>query len=345
LAITELAAGSDPNEALRGIRDVAIRGSEIVRQLMVYAGKENDVLERVDVSKVVEGMRGLLKIAVSRHAALVAELGVDLPVRARPAQVSQIVMNLVVNASEALGDHDGVVRVTTKRLTVRPAEAIAKALPAGEYVQLEVSDTGCGIPPETQAKIFDPFFTTKFSGRGLGLAVVHGIVRSLRGTIQVASEPGKGATFEVLLPCAETDRNPDAGRVSRVEDSVPLLRRAALLLVEDEEQLRQPVAKILRKSGLEVFEAASGSAAIDLLRARGGEIELILLDLSVPGSSSQEIVAEAALARPDAKVILTSAYAEEVAMRMTNHPLVRGFIRKPFKRVDLVQTIRSVMLS
>jgi DNA-binding NtrC family response regulator len=115
--------------------------------------------------------------------------------------------------------------------------------------------------------------------------------------------------------------------------------------VEDEEQLRRAVSKMLRKSGLEVYEVASGSAAIDLLRARGGEIELILLDLTIPGSSSQEVVAEAALARPDVKVILTSAYAEEVAMRMMSHPLVCGFIRKPFKLGDLVQTLRSVLFS
>ena len=213
LAMAELAAGSDPHEELGAIRDVAIRGSEIVRQLMIYAGKENDGVGTVDVSRVVEGMRGLLKIAVSRHAALVTDLGEDLPVRARPAQVSQIVMNLVVNASEALGDHDGVVRVTTKRITVGPAEAIAKALHAGEYVHLQVSDTGCGMPLEMQAKVFDPFFTTKFSGRGLGLAVVHGIVRSLRGAIQVASQPGEGTTFDVLLPCAEAGDHADGGRV------------------------------------------------------------------------------------------------------------------------------------
>ena len=211
LAMAELGPGSDANEELNSIRDVAIRGSEIVRQLMIYAGKESDVLEPVDVSKAVQGMLGLLKVAVSRHVALVTDLGEDLPaVRARGAQLSQIVMNLVVNASDALGDRDGVIRVTTRHVTIGQAEAITKTLAAGDYVQLEVSDTGCGMSPETQAKIFDPFFTTKFSGRGLGLAVVQGIVRSLHGAIQVASEAGKGTTFQVLLPCAEpAARQPD----------------------------------------------------------------------------------------------------------------------------------------
>jgi PAS domain S-box-containing protein len=204
LAMAELAAGSHPDEELKAIRDVAIRGSEIVRQLMIYAGQETDVLEPVDVSKVVEGMLGLLKVAVSRRANLVTNPGRDLPlVRARAPQLSQIVMNLVVNASDALGGRDGVIRVTTEYIALSGAEAIAQALPAGDYVQLEVSDTGYGMSADTQAKVFDPFFTTKVSGRGLGLAVVHGIVRSLRGAIRVASEPGKGTTFQVLLPRAE----------------------------------------------------------------------------------------------------------------------------------------------
>jgi PAS domain S-box-containing protein len=343
LAMTELATGSDPHEELEAIRDVAIRGSDIVHQLMIYAGKEKDGVEIVDVSRVVNGMQGLLKVAISRHATLITDLSEVLPVRARPAQISQIVMNLVVNASEALGDHDGVVRVTAKPITLGQAEAKANALQAGEYVHVQVSDTGCGIPLELQAKVFDPFFTTKFSGRGLGLAVVHGIVRSLGGAIQFASQPGEGTTFDVVLPCVEAEGSSDAGRLLSVEDSTPPAPRARLLVVEDEEQLRRGVAKMLRKSGFEVFEAGSGSAAIDLLRSRGGEIELILLDLTIPGSSSHEVVAEAALVRPDVKVILTSAYAEEVAMRMTNHPLVCGFIRKPFQIQDVVQTLRSAL--
>jgi nitrogen-specific signal transduction histidine kinase len=347
LAMAELATGSHPDEELKAVRDVAIRGSEIVRQLMIYAGRESDVLEAVDLSKVIEGMLGLLKVAVSRHVALITNLGEHLPVvRARSAQLSQIVMNLVVNASEAIGDRDGVVRVTTEQIVIGPAETAAKALPPGHYVQLEVSDTGCGMSPETQAKVFDPFFTTKFSGRGLGLAVVQGIIRSLRGAIQVASEPGNGTLFQVLLPCAGAGAKADTGRVSAVDGLVPAVQHATALVVEDEEHLRLAVVRMLGKSGFEVFEAASGSAAVDLLRSRGDEIDLILLDLTIPGRSSEEVVAEAALARRNnIKVILTSAYSEEMARPLMDDPLVRGFIRKPFRFGDLVQTLQSVLFS
>ncbi|HVE17268.1 MAG TPA: PAS domain-containing protein, partial [Chthoniobacterales bacterium] len=343
LAMAELASGSRADEQLNAIRDLSIRGSEIVRQLMIYAGKERDVPMPADVSDVVKGMLGLLKVAISRHATLATNLAEDLPaVQARSAQLSQIVMNLVVNASEALGDREGVIRVTADHKTIGVSEAEEKGLPIGDYVRLEVSDTGCGMTPDTQAKVFDPFFTTKFSGRGLGLAVVHGIVRSLRASIQVASEPGRGATFEVLLPCAETGRNPAEAAASPIEDSVPP-RRAAILFVEDEEQLRLPVAKMLRSAGLAVFEAANGSDAIDLLHARGADIDLVLLDLTIPGSSSQEVVAETSQASPYVKVILTSAYSEEVAKSMIDSPLVSGFIRKPFRLGDLVQTVRGVL--
>jgi CheY-like chemotaxis protein len=291
-------------------------------------------------------MLGLLKVAVSRHVALVTDLGEDLPaVRARAAQLSQIVMNLVLNASDALGNRDGVIRITTRRVAIGQAEVIAKTPATGEYVQLEVSDTGCGMSPETQTKIFDPFFTTKFSGRGLGLAVVHGIVRSLHGAVQVASEAGKGTTFQVLLPCAGPGAHPDDARVFRVEESASPTRRVTILLVEDEEPLRVAIAKMLRKWGLEAFEVASGSAAIDLLRARGGEIDLMLLDLTIPGASSQEVLDEAAVAQPNVKVVLTSAYSEEVAKPVMRTPLVCGFIRKPFKIADLVQQLRGVLSS
>jgi len=238
-----------------------------------------------------------------------------------------------------------VTRVTTRHVAIGPAEAARRTLAAGDYVQLEVSDTGCGMSAETQARIFDPFFTTKFSGRGLGLAVVQGIVRSLHGAIQVASEAGEGTTFEVLLPCAEPAAHPDNTRTFRLEEPASPARKATILLVEDEEPLRLAIAKMLRKWGLEVLETASGSAAIDLLRTRGGEIDLMLLDLTIPGAPSQEVLAEAALQLPKLKVLLTSAHSEEVAKPIMGVPLVCGFIRKPFRIADLAQQLRSVLLS
>jgi PAS domain S-box-containing protein len=206
LAMAELDAGSSCKEELKAIRDVAIRGSEIVRQLMIYAGKESEVVGRVDLSKIVEQMLALLKVSVSKHAVMIADLAQDLPpTPASPAQLRQIVMNLITNASDAIGDRDGVIRVVTRRVTMGgESAAVSESLPEGEYLELEVSDTGSGMSLETQGRVFDPFFTTKSAGHGLGLAVVSGIVRSLGGRIRITSEPGKGSAFQVLLPCAET---------------------------------------------------------------------------------------------------------------------------------------------
>jgi CheY-like chemotaxis protein len=218
-------------------------------------------------------------------------------------------------------------------------------LDEGNYTLLEVSDTGCGMTPETQAKVFDPFFTTKFAGHGLGLAIVDGIVRSLRGMIRLNSEPGKGATFQILLPCAESLAEGDGHKISGLDENLEnQFRHATILIVEDEGPLRQAVTKMLRNTGFEVFEVANGSSAIDLLRANGGDIDLILLDMTIPGAPSSEVVAEAAKVRPDVKVVLTSAYSQEMLAGAMNAPQISGFIRKPFQLGDLVKKLQNTLV-
>jgi two-component system, cell cycle sensor histidine kinase and response regulator CckA len=339
LAMGELAAGSRPEEQLKGIRNVALRGSEIVRQLMIYAGKENPAVELVDLSRIVKEMLELLGVSVSKHAVLETEMDPNLPaVRANAAQLRQIVMNLVTNASDAIGDRDGAIRVATKRVKLSDGSVDC------DCVQLEVSDTGRGIPPEVQVKVFDPFFTTKSAGHGLGLSVVQGIVRGLGGSMRLFSEPGQGTTFQILLPCAETAAEEIRSQKPDTDLAVPFQGSTALI-VEDENSLRQAVAKMLRKTGLEVLEAADGLSAIDLLRARGSKIDLILLDMTIPGPSSRVVATEAARVRPDAKVVLTSAYSQEMIADAMDLPQIRSFIRKPFQFAELVQTIRNALSS
>jgi signal transduction histidine kinase len=345
LALDELAAGASPEEELKGIREGAIRGSEIVRQLMVYGGKESEVPELVDVSRIVEDMLDLLRISMSKRAALETDLGKGLPnVRANSAQFRQIVMNLVTNASEAIGDHDGVIGVKTRCVTVgRDSAGMTwEHWATGDYLRLEVSDTGCGIPLETQARVFDPFFTTKSAGRGLGLAVVHGIVEGLGGMIRLESEPGRGTKFQILLPCAETAAVAANCQVARTEEK-PRLSYGTVLVVEDEEPLRRPVAKMLQKTGFTVIEASDGYAALQAIRSPQKNIDILLLDVTLPGAPSRDVFAQALLLRPGMKVIITSAYSREMATASLAGT-VEHFIRKPYRLDelrDLVQQSRG----
>jgi CheY-like chemotaxis protein len=198
------------------------------------------------------------------------------------------------------------------------------------------------MSPETQAKVFDPFFTTKSAGHGLGLSVVDGIVRGFGGTIYVSSEPGRGTKFQVLLPCADTTADAGTAAGARVMSGFvqsTCTQESTVLVVEDEDPLRQAVIKALRKAGFGVLEASNGSAAIDLLHAREAKIDVMLLDITIPGASSDEVLSEAAQVRPDIRVVLTSAYSHEVLAPFLSASQVCGFLRKPFELTDLVQTL------
>jgi PAS domain S-box-containing protein len=344
LASTELDAGSSCEEELKTIRAVAARGSEIVRQLMIYSGTESRDVGPVDLSNIVDEMLALLKVSVTKRAVIEAHLDRDLPaIRASAAQLRQVVLNLITNSSDAIGDRDGVIRVITKRVTLNEGSAaISSTLADGDYVQLDVSDTGRGMSTETQAKVFDPFFTTKSAGRGLGLAVVQGIVRSLGGAIHLTSEPNQGTTFQILLPCAESAAHTNARRGNAEVVALPT-QHGTVLVVEDEDPLRRAIGKMLRKTGFEVFEAADGASAIARLRTDGDKVDVMLLDLNVPGASHREVVAEAARAKPNITVILTSAYSQETIAGEASPLPIHSFIRKPFQFGDLLDTLRSAL--
>ena len=341
LALAELAGGSNPKQELERIRAGAVRGAQIVRQLMIYAGEESEILELVDVSQIVEDMLELLKFSVSKHAKLETNLVKGMPaVRANPGQIAQVVMNLITNASEALGEQDGVIRVTTRLVKIGRDSAIvvSETLPEGNYVQVEVSDTGRGLTPEMQVRVFDPFFTTKLPGHGLGLAVVQGAVRKLGGAIRLVSEPGKGTTFQILLPCAKDSGPVGGSAIMRTEEQSPERLEATVLVVEDEEPLRHAVSKMLRKKGFCILEASEGNAALEWIRAYQGRIDVLLLDITLPGASSREIFEEAKRLRSDARIIVTSAYSKEMAAASLAGKVER-FIRKPFGLDELVELI------
>jgi CheY-like chemotaxis protein len=254
-------------------------------------------------------------------------------------------MNLVINAAEAIGERDGVIGVTTERVKVGPNSDVISAenLPEGNYVALEVSDTGCGLTPDVQATVFDPFFTTKGAGRGLGLALVQGIIRAHSGAISLRSAPGQGTTFQVLLPCMGKPADAHIEIVPVGDQLEP--REAMVLVVEDEELIRLAVARTLRKIGFSVIEASDGSAALDLIRANKESINVVLLDVTLPGLPSREVYEEAQRIRPDLKVVLTSAYGKETVDATFAGLRVEHFIRKPFQLNDLVAFLQRALAS
>jgi two-component system cell cycle sensor histidine kinase/response regulator CckA len=345
LALAEALAGSTCAEEIRHIRTVAIRASEIVRELMNYAGQGESEPEPVDVSLLVEEMLQLLKVSIPKSTLLKTDLNQRLPpVLVNAPQLRQVVMNLILNAAEAMGPEGGVIHVATSRW--KPGhKSIGKfspPTPEGDYVCLEVSDTGPGMSEEVQAKVFEPFFTTKEDGHGLGLAVVKAIVASYGGSIHVTSTPGQGTRFDLLFPVTlATPPNRVAAGLEPANNGPGLSGK--VLLVEDEEGLRVAMAKMLRKTGLSVTEASDGWAAMEVIRHREREIDLILLDMNIPGASSHKVFTAAQRIRPEVKILLTTAYRRAETVSSFHGPQVKGFIRKPYQFADLVQLMGKTL--
>jgi two-component system, cell cycle sensor histidine kinase and response regulator CckA len=344
LALSDRKSGSFPEEELVSIRKTAVRGGEIVRQLLTYSGEQSLVFELVDLSSLVAEMLQLLKVSISKHAILETDLGDGLPgAYGNPAQLRQIVMNLITNASDAIGENRGCIRVTIRPVKVGQDERVMGAAPlaSGDYLKLVVSDTGPGVPPEIQARIFDPFFTTKSTGHGLGLSVVQGIVHRHRGAISVASPLGDGTCFEILLPCAgqRPEATTDLSPQSAIEQTPDLT--GTVLVVEDEDVLRVAISRMIRRTGLVVIESTDGFDAVEQFRANQRDIAVVLLDMTLPGMKGHEVFAELRRIRPDIKVIITSAYSQEMALDSLGGQPAWAFIRKPFQIKELVNLLRE----
>jgi two-component system, cell cycle sensor histidine kinase and response regulator CckA len=253
-------------------------------------------------------------------------------------------MNLITNASDALGEDTGRIGLRTGLMTIdRPGGYTLYAatdLPSGEYLFLEVADTGCGMDEATQARIFDPFFTTKFTGRGLGLAAVLGIVRAHKGAIRVESTPGRGSRFQVLLPAAPRTPVPEPDHTPA---PVRWKGEGTVLVVEDEDSVRTLARFILERAGFKVLVAEDGQVGIEAFDRDGDEVALVLLDLTMPRLSGQEVFAELRRRRPDLRVVLMSGYSEEDLRDRFARMGAVGFLPKPFGPNDLILAVRRAL--
>jgi len=343
LALDELPPTSPACDSLRAIEKTSLRAAELCRQMLAYSGKGRFVIENIRLGMLIGEMVSLLKASISKKSILNLNLKEPLPaLRGDPSQIRQVVMNLVINASEALGEHAGAIAISTGLMECSReylAEACFDGSPTeGLYVWLEVSDTGCGMDPETQHRIFEPFFTTKFTGRGLGLSAVLGIVRGHQGALKVYSEPGKGTTFKVLFPAVPQERP----TVARHEEAKPVDWKGAgtILLVDDEESVRTLGSRMLERSGFEVLTAADGREALEIYRVRRAEIALVLLDLTMPEMDGEETFRELRRIDPNVRVVMSSGYTEsEITPRFAGKRLT-GFLQKPYSMTALMDCLR-----
>lgn len=318
--------------------------AHLTRQMLAYSGKGRFVLEFVDLSGLVVEMSGLIEPSISKKIAFHYELDRDLPaIEADRSQMQQVFMNLVLNAAEAIGSDCGLISVKTG-LQVAGAggeEDFQGAEPApGNYVYLEVRDTGCGMDDDTRTKIFDPFFSTKFMGRGLGLAAVAGIIRGHRGAVKVVSAPGKGSCFTVLFPAAKhvaTAAAPKAASASASSGT------GTVLVVDDEALVRETARRSLERRGYKVLLAESGLEAIDIFKRHTGDISLVVLDLSMPGMSGEETLPELRKIRPGVKVMVSSGYSESETMKLFRGQRVAGFIQKPYTSGRLADLVKAAI--
>ncbi len=344
LALEILPDGDPTRSILRDVVSAGEQASHLTRQLLAYAGKGQFVVEPLNVSVLVREISKLIRISVSRNVQLRLELRDELPlVEADASQIRQLVMNLILNGAEAIGEEEnGTVLVTTGVQVIDAHYLLAVAEPPpgmriGTYISLEVHDTGCGMDSVTLARIFDPFYTTKFTGRGLGLAAVQGIVRGHNGMLNVYSHPGKGTSFKVLFPAVEgAVAIPIAGPGPHVSRQDQLI-----LVIDDEEMIRRTVKTTLEYFGYSVVLAKDGKEGLELFRVLGDKVSAVLLDLTMPVMNGEETFACLRMIDPQVKVILSSGYNEvETTLRFTGKGLA-CFLQKPYSAMTLIETISS----
>lgn len=345
LAKTEIPPSSALEPVLGDVENAALRAAELCNQMLAYSGQGRFEVLDLNLNDIIRDMENLLQISVSKTAVLKFELVENLPATPVDAsQIRQVIMNLVINASEAIGERSGIINVATGLARVDAEYLIrthlAPELPPGDYVYLEVSDSGCGMDKETMNRIFDPFFTTKFTGRGLGLAALLGIVRAHHGALKVYSEPGNGTTFKILLPCSDADAQPIA---DTPETDRQLEGAGTVLIVDDEETVRATAARILTRCGFDVVLAKDGRHAVEKFKLRPDDFRFVLLDLTMPQMNGVEAFGAMKLLRPDLPVILMSGYNEQAAVERFAGRGLAGFIQKPFQMQSLVDRIRTLL--
>jgi len=344
LARSKLKSASPANEHLLRIEGSTRKAADLCKQMLAYSGKGKFIVQALNLTNMVEEMLDLLQVSIAKNVVLKFDLSQALPVvEADASQLQQVIMNLVINASEAIDNNSGVISVATGVMQADHRYLsetwLDEGLSEGRYAYLEVSDTGCGMDKTTMAKIFDPFFTTKFTGRGLGMSAILGIVRGHKGAIKVYSEPGRGTTFKVLLPITELSvAEPEVQQ----NNSANWHGEGTVLIVDDEETIREVAGLMLEEMGFDVLLAENGLVGVDLYRKHQAEIVAVLLDMTMPKMNGEETFCELRRINPDVTVILSSGYNEQDATQRFLGKGLAAFIQKPYAPEELCNIMMEV---
>jgi len=349
LALAQLSPESPARPCVEQVETAALRAADLAKQMLAYSGKGRFVVERLDLAKLVDEMSHLLESSITKKAVLRRRLdpGVAM-VEGDATQLRQIVMNLITNASDAVGDEPGVITISAALVQADRSyfagAYIDDNLPEGQYVALEVADTGCGMDEQTKARMFDPFFSTKRTGRGLGMAAVLGIVRGHRGAIKVYSEPGRGTSVKVVLPYAEGEDPPpgdgqDHGDASAMSQPIT----GTILVADDEEPIRQVTRMALEMAGFSVVVARDGREAVEVFGQHADDVILVLLDMSMPRMSGEEAFMAIKRMRRDVPVLLSSGFNEQDSTSRLVGRGIAGFIQKPYRPNELVARVRQLV--
>ncbi len=369
LALGDMPASAPGRGHVERIERAALRASELTAQMLAYSGRGRFIVAPVRLDDLVREVRELLGSVIARTVTMQLDFPAAIPmVAGDPSQLRQVVMNLITNAADAIGDGPGTIRISagTRVLSARDGAAAQQpgtvGLSPGEYVWLEVRDDGAGMDADTQARIFDPFFTTKPAGRGLGLAAVQGIVRSHGGRILVVSQRGQGTTFTLLFPSAHSVAGPSSGVRPRVgvdasspaagspaagtppaEHPVTVSPSLSRVLVVDDERLVRDVARVaLRRAGYSGTEVATGEEAVSIFETARDAFDLVVLDLTLPGIQGRAVMQTLRAGRADIPILLTSGYTAEEAGDLTMAPRTI-FLQKPWRPEQLVTCVRSMV--
>jgi two-component system cell cycle sensor histidine kinase/response regulator CckA len=332
---------------LQDVLKASERAADLTRQLLAYAGKGQFVIQAVDLGKLVTEVSTLIRASISKKITLVMDIPDECPpIEGDRTQLQQLVMNLVINGGEAIGDAPGTLTlgIRTEHFTERRERIRTQGFPifAGDYVRVDVTDTGAGMDKETRKRIFEPFFTTKFLGRGLGLSAALGIVRGHRGTIGVTSEPEKGTTFTILLPVLHAPQHPrrSAPEISLERD---FQGAGTVLVADDDPMVRSLAASVLRESGYTVELADDGIQAVERLRELGPKVSLVLLDLTMPKLAGAEAAVELRRLQPDIPIVAMSGYGDIEVMERFSGARIDDYLPKPFSPEQLAAKVRDAL--